>query len=311
MARRPPTIYMYYVLALAGVYNLHLGLNVANNELQIGAERHHSELSLSFLRASLDALGRNYNANVNVSSSELKLPEEIATENTKKEQAFQNHRKERIRLARDRAEKPPKQYSYADDSTSNSSIVEAFKVDGAELLDIDTMKHTYKPKDEWRNININNNQNNVTIHTTGVAYPNIEIVGLPKSGTSQLYSILTNRPDTIKFHPTNKEYCSSIYSKNKSMEEVQQGYYDWHEDIYTRNQKRFSIEGQKNNATPPFQSVNGCIWVQDAILRHTYLKSKGTASTRKQQQHQQKYIVLLRDPADWMWVRSFYMFSVC
>lgn len=45
-------------------------------------------------------------------------------------------------------------------------------------------------------------------------------------------------------------------------------------------------------------SVNGCISVEDVVLRHAYLRLKGETTGGGRQQ---KVVVLFRDPAEWMW----------
>ena len=101
------------------------------------------------------------------------------------------------------------------------------------------MDGRFDAKDEWNNDN-----------DTGVAYPNIEIVGFPKAGTSHLYSILLDRPDTVEFHPSNKEFCSGTMHQGKSNETIQQALFEWHENVYRENLGRiqtYAASVQHNN----------------------------------------------------------------
>ena len=56
----------------------------------------------------------------------------------------------------------------------------------------------YQPRPEWKYTN----------------YPNINIIGLPKAGTSQLYSILTSHSQLYKFKGS-KEYCYEMPHRYK------------------------------------------------------------------------------------------------
>jgi len=153
----------------------------------------------------------------------------------------------------------------------------------------------FAPKDEWKNIGKG-------ATATGMAYPNIEITGLPKAGTSHLYSILTHRPDTVGFHKAIKEFCSH---KNTSKE-----FYDWHDANFRENVEKRTTKFKIKNSTAvpyPVMTVNGCISLGDNLLRYDYLWSSSSSGEeeeegrRRRRPGKQKYLVLFRDPADWMW----------
>jgi hypothetical protein len=164
------------------------------------------------------------------------------------------------------------------------------------LIDIDL---NFRPREEWTTTthSLSSNSSSTFGSTTGIAYPNIEVVAFPKAGKSQLYSILTNRPDSIAFNLKNKEFCSNALPKPK--QDYPQALYDWHKQVYNSNNKRIdqatsswelwsSLQPQKKEIV----SVNGCISTVVAVLRHSYLQLTGD---------QQKFVVLYRGPADWMW----------
>lgn len=169
------------------------------------------------------------------------------------------------------------------------------------LIDIDPK---FRPREEWTTTTTTTTTHSHTSNssstfgsTTGIAYPNIEIVAFPKAGTSQLYNILTNRPDSTAFNPKNKEFCTNALPKPK--QDHPQALYDWHKQVYDNNIKRIDQATSSRELSSSLQqqkkeivSVNGCISMEDAVLRHSYLQLTGD---------QQRFIVLYRDPADWMW----------
>lgn len=87
----------------------------------------------------------------------------------------------------------------------------------------------------------------------------------------------------------------------KPKQDHPQALYDWHKQVYNNNNnKRISQATSSRESSSSLQlhikeivSVNGCIDIDDAVLRHSYLQLTGD---------QQRFTVLYRDPADWMWV---------
>jgi len=182
--------------------------------------------------------------------------------NQKKKDTTNHLRKqELIQLAIQRSSSVEKEQ----EKDSNQTIVNHFDIDSK-----------FAPRDEW--LDNTDNFHNV--------FPDIDIVGFPKAGTSHLYKILSNRVDTKPFHPTNKEFCSHA-SQGKSKQEIEEKLFHWHQKIYETNNSNIQVN-KTNNAK--LVTINGCISIDDAIIRHQYLKPTN-----------QKFIVLFRDPADWMW----------
>jgi len=128
----------------------------------------------------------------------------------------------------------------------------------------------YTPKQEWKE----------------TAFPDLNIIGRPKAGTSQMYSILSSHPDAVAFHP-NKEYCSKalqLWTGQRDQENVQKRLYDQARADHSRR-----VANKKLNATK--RSVNACMNWQDVQLSMQYIQPNRGA----------KYLWLLRDPADWLW----------
>jgi hypothetical protein len=134
------------------------------------------------------------------------------------------------------------------------------------------------------------------------AVPDINIAGLPKAGSSQLAKILTSHSDAVRWGK-DKEHCVSRSSR-KDFE----GWDDDHEtaDAVVLSTKQLNVQRllfqfyNKFASTPQSKhkgrkTVNACYWINDIeINRHYLLPPSHKPSTKK-------YIMLLRDPADWLW----------
>ena len=242
----------------------------------------HDEKDLLLLDAAISALGcnnsKNNNSNNTTKNNSSACIERAAMNHAKKEKAYKFHLEENIELAKKRAASEQPYYFQLSKLQQNRRASNESSLH-PKLVGMDPKFHALE---HWTTRTNNNNNNNTT--TIGIAYPNIEIVGWPKSGTSQLYRILTTRPDTRKFHPTNKEFCSSS---------DQQDLFQWHKQVYKNNNKRYnSGNGSSRSSSSSSKSINGCIGMDNVLLRHSYLRLTG---------EQQKIILLFRDPADWMW----------
>jgi hypothetical protein len=124
-------------------------------------------------------------------------------------------------------------------------------------------------------------------------FPDINIVGLAKGGTSQLYKILVSHPETIPFRKGLKEECLI------GLEILE----DWNGFVPGRQPTSKQLILQKslfnafqrvsnNSGTSPFkQSVNGCLMEHKWSVVHQYI----------QPPQEKKYIIALRDPAEWLW----------
>jgi hypothetical protein len=155
------------------------------------------------------------------------------------------------------------------------------------------LKQEYRPAPEWNTQNI---------------LPDISIIGLAKAGTSQLYHILTHHAAATPFYAGNKEYCMRLPAplmdpgswgnepRNKNRRsQLQKGLYDWHRNMYTQSFERQSTKKK---------TINACLSEQELWLSLHYLNAtvQGAPIPNDDNAKQQrKFIVLLRDPADWLW----------
>jgi hypothetical protein len=117
--------------------------------------------------------------------------------------------------------------------------------------------------------------------------PDINIIGLPKAGTSQLYQILVTHPQIRAFH-AHGEFCFNLnkvpQTGNDSTLETKLHLANSHE----------GWEGLNDNTEQGAMTVNKCMNVIWYLMQRNYLIKP--PANRKQ-----KIILLLRDPADWLW----------
>jgi hypothetical protein len=153
----------------------------------------------------------------------------------------------------------------------------------------------YQPEVSWSSSNTS-------------SFPNLNVVGLAKTGTSQFYKILTSHPDAVMFGDK-KEYC--MYGANhiswedpnelavatdQDKHTVQANLYAWHQQAAAAQaeaQAQASIHrttSSNEQQPPPQQTVSGCLNLHDIWLHLHYLHPVNA-----------KYFILLRDPADWLW----------
>ncbi|KAL3916256.1 MAG: hypothetical protein SGILL_005259 [Bacillariaceae sp.] len=119
--------------------------------------------------------------------------------------------------------------------------------------------------------------------------PDISIIGVPKAGTSQLYNILTSHPDLTRFHPTTKEYCFEFgrgVNADMPVAQLQKILYNVVKDI------------DLPSPDPSKRTVNACLDLHKAMFMRQYLES---GSNHTGATSSKKMILILRDPADWLW----------
>jgi hypothetical protein len=131
-------------------------------------------------------------------------------------------------------------------------------------------------------------------------FPNLSVVGLAKTGTSQFYNILTSHPDaTPDNSEQEKEYC--MYGANHlswddtdpneytdhDKQTVQANLYAWHQQAAAAADVKAA---QASESQQQLLTVNGCLNLHDTWLHLHYLHPVNA-----------KYFILLRDPADWLW----------
>jgi hypothetical protein len=130
--------------------------------------------------AAITALGCNDTDEYsNTTSIDANCIERAVKDATLKKSHQEFHLQDNIQLARKRAE------------AVASHIADTAHIDThPSLIDIDSK---FRPREEWTTTthSFSSNSSSTFGSTTGIAYPNIEIVAFPKAGTSQLYNILT------------------------------------------------------------------------------------------------------------------------
>jgi len=115
--------------------------------------------------------------------------------------------------------------------------------------------------------------------------PDINIVGIPKAGTSHLYEILSTHPNARPFKESRKEYC--IYgmacSESAHTSRAKEILFNWNEEQWQRQ----SADGDQR------KTVNGCLCFEHTGFLWTYIRPPPSGN--------KKTIYLFRDPADLIW----------
>jgi hypothetical protein len=164
----------------------------------------------------------------------------------------------------------------------------------------------FQPLEEWKRLN----------------FPNINVAGLPKAGTSQLYQILTSHPSLTEFHK-DKEFCFNLPFSKTYLEDLrmldEDGNYDAANTTRQDMLQQFFFQANNhsqpnatelssvkrwymltydgdnavNNSIPNLErlpTINGCHDTVTVLMQHQYL-----------QLDDRKLVLLVRDPADWLW----------
>lgn len=117
------------------------------------------------------------------------------------------------------------------------------------------------------------------------SFPELNVVGNLKTGTSQLYNLLATHQQVANQGKDWKEHCLADHygAKNGVEDTYEYALYQWHHYYYQRKQQ----------LPEPLPIVNGCLMLQDLEMRWAYAPPTPQANP--------KFLVLLRDPADWAW----------
>ena len=135
-------------------------------------------------------------------------------------------------------------------------------------------------------------------------FPDINIVGLPKAGTSHVYQLLSTHKELGPFH-RDKEFCfNRLDIKLQNMNTPRGGgprynVTTWanmtYDERLQRTLKQVNMIDKKEwpSNKPGIRTVNsGCLGSLESVLKQrNYLQRTSDA----------KFILLLRDPADWLW----------
>lgn len=124
-----------------------------------------------------------------------------------------------------------------------------------------------QPRDEWRES----------------LFPDITVAGMMKSGTSQLYHILSSHNDTEPLSET-VEYPLHVPPDQFNISTQTK----FQMDLFQFFAKE---ESRLRSRTKGRVTFTNCLSPQDIILRAQYLRPKKRL----------RFIVLIRDPADWLW----------
>lgn len=152
----------------------------------------------------------------------------------------------------------------------------------------ETMLESYEPEESWKQSHI----------------ADVNIFGIAKAGTSQLYKILTSHPEMRTFHQ-HQEFCynigddvvgtvinhldvSTVDEKHEMQKEMRRAN-DGNDDASVNGPWYSDWKNLNQNTTQGHKTVNKCLDSHKFFWQRQYLNA-GT-----------KIIVLLRDPADWLW----------
>jgi Sulfotransferase domain len=195
--------------------------------------------------------------------------------------------------------------SYLIERAKNRSRTFHDKIQGSEILAhghpaFQSIPPDYQPLETWETLN----------------FPDISVAGLPKAGTSQSYQILTSHPDLIEYHQR-KEFCFNLPFSKTYLEELKntnQTAIDTIQQIFhhANDHNQFNAtnipsitrwymltyggDNEENNQIPPtkrHRTVNGCHDTVTVLMQRQYLQHRANTND--------KLILLLRDPADWLW----------
>lgn len=127
-----------------------------------------------------------------------------------------------------------------------------------------------------------------------VLFPDFNVAGLHKCGTSQLTHIISSHPQVRKFGKLHTELIfkddflfDTKADSDEEQLEFQQNLFKFHQNLY-KEQRRLTRD--KNTKNAPF-TVASTLVVDDAVLRWRYLQPK----------KRPLFFILTRDPADWLW----------
>ena len=127
-----------------------------------------------------------------------------------------------------------------------------------------------------------------------ILFPDFNVAGLHKCGTSQLTHIISSHPQVRKFGKLHTElvfkhdflFDTTVTSDEEQLE-FQQKLYKFHQNLYKEQRKLMKDTTTKNAPT----TVASTLVVDDTVLRWRYLQPK----------KRPLFFIVTRDPADWLW----------
>jgi hypothetical protein len=147
--------------------------------------------------------------------------------------------------------------------------------------------------------------NRTTVVTSDGWFPDINVVGFPKSGTSHLYHVIATHPHVTPY-AAGKEVCNlrpsstmarKIVKLKKHHQQQQQQQYSSSLDRHINNRTKSSSSSLSSLlllSSPPtnmITTVNGCLREDKLFAAIQQLQSPSS----------KKYILVFRDPADRLW----------
>ncbi|KAG7365836.1 hypothetical protein IV203_028506 [Nitzschia inconspicua] len=162
----------------------------------------------------------------------------------------------------------------------------------------------FQPDDEW----------------AATHFPDINIIGLPKAGTSQLYNILVSHPRFRKFH-LHSEFCFNLNDDDMDdlialtlggnvsthdQQKIQQRLHIANEErLHSNKEEHQKWENLNKDTSHGILTVNKCVAPIKFWMQRQYLgRDRGPPSKRG------KTILLLRDPAEWLWASWNYWLQI-
>jgi Sulfotransferase domain len=146
---------------------------------------------------------------------------------------------------------------------------------------LQTLDPSYRPRDEWK----------VDL------FPNIIVAGMPKAGTSQLYDILISHNRTRAFH-RGKEFCFVSKDRLESIDgwdavagvALHKNKPPTKTELEVQHTMHSAFKRQEQINDDFSLTVNACIYLSLLSMAYEYLRPVNS-----------RYIMILRDPADWLW----------
>lgn len=132
------------------------------------------------------------------------------------------------------------------------------------------------------------NKDQQPLSTWNNTFPDITIAGYPKTGTSHMYQLLAGHARIRTAHHI-KEFC--YYGGNEVKRNTFIKLYDYRKQLYLRRLELLMNESQTATTKETTLTVNGCIYGSSFVeVNYRYIPPRG-----------EKFILLYRDPADWLW----------
>lgn len=133
------------------------------------------------------------------------------------------------------------------------------------------------------------------------SFADLSIVGFPKAGTSQLYKLFVSHQDAGPIFKR-KEFCidhnhfldytlPQHLDNNETMMDLQKKLFRYHRHLLKRRTERHDNDSAPSGSQKPSLLVNACLQTEELDYHVAYAPMPTDA----------KFVVLFRDPADWLW----------